>query len=579
MERAKLERKLLRSKLTRVCNEIDSKLEDENKQPEDLQVRQTTLVSTMSELADVQNRLMGLLLDEDADEEILEQESIAAEDYVNRGLTRKIRLEKFLNGNRSPSPSVYTSVSNTSPTSKKQSYKLPKIELKKFGGVLSEWLGWWAQFEKIHLDEDIHNSDKFQYLCQSIIPNSRAERVVRGYPPTAENYPKVIAALKDRFGNPSILAEHYVRKLQNFVLEDKGKSRPADLSILYDELESNIRSLESLNVKLNQSAIFLLPLIESKLPMDLLRIWQRTPEAGYGDEESKPSEERLESLMSFLKREVKGAERIGYMCGHKEDRKSKSEFKGKQMDKNKNSDIPTAASLYTSSSQCVFCEKSNHLSQDCFKARTISYDAKKEKVKSSNCCFNCLRPGHSAKHCKIPVKCFKCNGKHQSIMCADNKEKPKEETQVEVTQTGLNKVNRNGTVLMKTLHVVAQGLNTKKKEVRLLFDEGSQRSYIRKSLAMDLNCKTIGSVILQNSLFGGVKSEARDKKIFEISLKSKSSPRERKYKLISEDVICTNVPTIPNGPWMSELKKRGIFVTDTWASTTEIDILIGSDLW
>jgi len=153
MERAKLERKLLRSKLTRVCNEIDSKLEDENKLPEDLQVRQTTLISTMSKLAVVQNRLMGLLLDEDADEEILEQESIAAEDYVNRGLTRKIRLEKFLNGNRSPSPSVYTSVKNTSPTSKRKSYKLPKIELKKFGGVLSELLGWWAQFEKIHLDE------------------------------------------------------------------------------------------------------------------------------------------------------------------------------------------------------------------------------------------------------------------------------------------------------------------------------------------------------------------------------------------------------------------------------------------
>jgi len=30
---------------------------------------------------------------------------------------------------------------------------------------------------------------------------------------------------------------------------------------------------------------------------------------------------------------------------------------------------------------------------------------------------------------------------------------------------------------------------------------------------------------------------------------------------------------------MSELKKKEIFVTDTWASTTEIDILKGSDLW
>ncbi|KAF2888536.1 hypothetical protein ILUMI_17637, partial [Ignelater luminosus] len=49
-------------------------------------------------------------------------------------------------------------------TDSKRRFKLPKIELKKFGGDLKGWLQFWSQFKNI--------------------PNSRAADLVNSFPPT-----------------------------------------------------------------------------------------------------------------------------------------------------------------------------------------------------------------------------------------------------------------------------------------------------------------------------------------------------------------------------------------------------------
>ncbi|GFS47237.1 uncharacterized protein TNCV_1129851 [Trichonephila clavipes] len=74
----------------------------------------------------------------------------------------------------------------------KRSFKLPKIELKKFSGEAKDFLAFWSQFQKIHNDKGIAEEDKMQYLLQSVEPKSKAERLVLSFPATAENYPKAI---------------------------------------------------------------------------------------------------------------------------------------------------------------------------------------------------------------------------------------------------------------------------------------------------------------------------------------------------------------------------------------------------
>ncbi|GFW66440.1 DUF1758 domain-containing protein [Trichonephila clavipes] len=129
----------------------------------------------------------------------------------------------------------------------KRSFKLPKIELKKFSGEAKDFLAFWSQFQKIHNDKSIAEEDKMQYLLQSVEPKSKAERLVLSFPATAENYPKAIDQLKERFGREDLLVQIYVRELLNLVMKNAVSGRTkTDLSALYDELEGKLRSLESL---------------------------------------------------------------------------------------------------------------------------------------------------------------------------------------------------------------------------------------------------------------------------------------------------------------------------------------------
>jgi Protein of unknown function (DUF1759) len=76
-----------------------------------------------------------------------------------------------------------------------------KQKFKKFSGDLKEWISFWSQFKKIHEDAELHDSDKFQYLVQSVVPGTRAHKLVTSYPQSTAHCPLFFEALKDRFGD------------------------------------------------------------------------------------------------------------------------------------------------------------------------------------------------------------------------------------------------------------------------------------------------------------------------------------------------------------------------------------------
>ncbi|GFV47606.1 uncharacterized protein TNCV_2081661 [Trichonephila clavipes] len=64
-----------------------------------------------------------------------------------------------------------------------------------------------------------------QYLLQSVEPKSKSERLVLSFPATAENYPKAIDQLKERFGREDLLVQIYVRELLNLVMKNAVSGR------------------------------------------------------------------------------------------------------------------------------------------------------------------------------------------------------------------------------------------------------------------------------------------------------------------------------------------------------------------
>ncbi|GFV63073.1 integrase catalytic domain-containing protein [Trichonephila clavipes] len=208
----------------------------------------------------------------------------------------------------------------------KRSFKLPKIELKKFSGEAKDFFAFWSQFQKIHNDKGIAEEDKMQYLLQSVEPKSKAERLVLSFPATAENYPKAIDQLKERFGREDLLVQ------------------------IYDELEGKLRSLESLGRTQEKYGDFLTPLVESCLPEEILMAWERKRNS----ETDAKGSQTLEHLMTFLRLEVQGEEMVQL---------AKSSFgtpirkKDSPIERVKPTELMTASALASSVKSSVLSEK------------------------------------------------------------------------------------------------------------------------------------------------------------------------------------------------------------------------------
>ncbi|XP_068247927.1 uncharacterized protein [Palaemon carinicauda] len=128
--------------------------------------------------------------------------------------------------------------------------RLPKLELPKFSGVLTEWQSFWDRFVTLVDDSDIPTISKFCYL-QSLL-EGEARAVIQGLSQTSVNYPIACNMLKERFGKPERIIFAHIQALLGVALPTKiapGSSKHiSSLLKLQDELLTHVRTLEALGV-------------------------------------------------------------------------------------------------------------------------------------------------------------------------------------------------------------------------------------------------------------------------------------------------------------------------------------------
>jgi hypothetical protein len=196
MEQLKRARGAARRRSTQLCNEMEELLKAEVIDQIEVKTTLQLINKNNEKLMQCDSDIMELVLaEEDGDEDEengVDREMLAASEYQRKISRIQIQIDELLHQRpHSPTPSEYSTASGGR-LEKKRQFKLPKIELKKFNGEVTEWLSCWSQFKKIHEDEDLHSSDKFQYLVQGMVEGTRARELVNSYPQTSENYPKVI---------------------------------------------------------------------------------------------------------------------------------------------------------------------------------------------------------------------------------------------------------------------------------------------------------------------------------------------------------------------------------------------------
>lgn len=138
-------------------------------------------------------------------------------------------------------------------------------------------------------------------------------------------------------------------------------------------------------------------------------------------------------------------------------------------------------------------------------------------------------------------------------------------------------LNCSNDVLLQTLRVTIRN-GRRSKEVRALLDSGSQKSYVLESTARQLGLEAYGEVRLCHLLFGGVKEEQLHN-TYQIEMSEGAKGAIIKFEVIGHDKICSRVPRMPKGSWMTELKEKGIFVNDLGPNESEIELLISSDYY
>ncbi|KAJ8985568.1 hypothetical protein NQ317_011530 [Molorchus minor] len=525
----------------------------------------------MEKITELDSQVLDFLLNSETSEAEIDVEVANADEIVSKYNKLKLRVEQHQHR--------VDRIENSSQSSSCHSvkkFKLPHIEFKKFGGDLKDWLPFWSQFMRIDEDDCIANEDKFQYLIQATIPKSRARQLVESYPPSSENYPKVIASLNSRFGREDLLVEVYVRELLKLILNNLDSK--AKLSTLYDNIESQLRALETLGVTTEKCAAMLYPLVESCLPEEILRVWQRS--RAYDPESTLKS--RLDDLMEFLRKEVENEERIQLaVSGFDLQKKKKNEVYCKE-----SSAIPTCSGLinHKNNGKCIFC-KNEHPSENCNEANKLSLAEKKKILVEKGCCHLCLKYGHIARRCFVKIRCRKCKERHATLMC------PKKHQEIEraVTNRGENiepevkesvvienlSNSTHHQVFLQTLMVVLKGKN-KSRLVRAIIDTGSQRSYVNRYAAVEMEYEATGEENIIHALFGGLQSERIHHTCYKITLQNINEKYACCFEALDQTFICSDIVPVKEGPWMEELKQLHIEITDT--NDGPIDVLIGADI-
>jgi len=259
---AKKERAIIRDSINRFINKLETICKDANPDVVDLEETLELLIETTAELKIKDSEIKTL-----TQEAQLEAELETANEYREKILTWRFRANRKLRELKKSETNV--SIENeTRPNFKEAMHiKLPKLNLAKFTGNTADFLTFWSSFETaIHNNKSLDPVDKFNYLKSFLAPEPL--KCIEGFSVTASNYEKVIDILKQRYGREDLLVNVHLNKLLN-ITPLKHSSDIKMLRKIYDDIQINIRSLESLNVSLDSYGSLLSPILLKILPEDL----------------------------------------------------------------------------------------------------------------------------------------------------------------------------------------------------------------------------------------------------------------------------------------------------------------------
>lgn len=448
-----------------------------------------TLLERLDILKDLDEKILE---DFDEDEEILDEIERAGKfrEFVHEAVVKIDAILSPAKNEESKKNSSTVNASTSGPSGGK-STKLPKLVLQKYQGEPTKWQSFWDSFKSaVHDNQHLTEIDKFNYL-KSLLHGSAAQ-TISGLALTATNYETAVNLLEKRFGNKQLIVSGHMDSL----LKISALSSSKDVEKLrqtYDQIEAHVRGLQALDVPISSYGSLLVPVLLSKIPDDIgLLISRQIKEESWD----------FGKLLSLLREEVENRERCCGMQALASNDQSETKSKLNQKPERKPDNPATASALHAAEGKaqpsCTYC-KQQHTSTNCHVVTNRA--ARQDILRKQGRCFICLRKNHLARDCESKGSCFKCSRRHHVSLC-DNLSRipPVPES---AAKTNTLQVSSQDNILLQTAQAFVGVENPRSGvRVRLIFDSGSQRSYITQRIRSQLKLETTRKESLMIKTFG-----------------------------------------------------------------------------
>ena len=569
LDESKRSRTTIKARLTLICKKVDSLDISSSKQEIVTVIEQ--LENRLKIYDECQSAVESLMKEEE-----IEKEMENSEEFRDTKVAFLVKARDLLERKSAVDTTNNSSINEGSEsafsTSRLHQAKLPRLQLPTFSGDYTQWQPFWDKFTAIvHRNSELPTVSKFTYL-QSLL-KGEALAAINGLALTEANYETARVLLDKRFGRKDRIVFGHIQALLNLPTQVKTTQ---DLWALHDKLQTHIRSLETLEITGATYGVILIPIVLHKLPENIRLEWARVSDK---EETSEKEESNLTALLTFLHQEIVRRERSQTFTPAEPPSSTK-----------KPAGRYTSSALHTSSGSsntvsCNVCSK-GHATEKCYSWKRLNVDSRKNQCFSKGLCFNCLM-FHKVRDCRQKAKCRcpKLPGKHHPVLCKcdDTHDLGKDEKEdIPKDVKSLNVVNHS--LRQTVLQVAEVTANESNEKMNILFDSGSDKSYISSSCVKRLGLSPIGREKISGALFGQSKpNECKIRNKFRLTLKTVEG--------IGEEMIVTESPTIctpiqrPKLPEtiLESLKRRGLKLASESMGDSDshlnIDILIGLDYY
>ena len=340
----------------------------------------------------------------------------------------------------------------------------------------------------------------------------------------------------------------------------------ASLQLFHDSTESHMRSLLSLGKSNDSYGTLLVPIILGKLPTEIKKNLAR-------DHENR--EWTIDDLQSAILKEIRILE-----LGIQSTNTLTSQLPA----------IPTASFVTTTVRKknpiegakkhvCIFC-KGSHSPLNCEVVK--EHQKRVEIIKRDKLCFNCFGR-HKVSLCTSKYRCRKCNHKHHTSICnnpleAEGEKKNSETTNNTTTLTTTTpSASHDNVCLLKTAVATVINKNAET-EANILFDEGSQRSFLSQQLADKLAIQPLQKETIHLSSFGSKYPFTKIMGVAHIQIKTRSGQLIPLSTLITPTIATPLRNTTSTSiTKLNHLKGLTLAHPVTSDRKFEISLLVGAD--